>query len=245
LGGPSSTSEAEQVEHLQEQSATIDRTNAGVATTSASPVTNDNYASGTMTSSYDNMSGGIPTTSGGIPVLTVTPSGSGGIGYQSVIDTLGYEYSNYLAYTYEAFTYTNIGGVVDVAYQYYNGEIGGWSAGAQLGMAALFGGAGVKAYRGATKLVTHLNYLQEYGASGYRSLQNGRIRYYGGLQSASRPGRTMGSRYVHEYNPSTGQSRGWHERVNHNGDVIQVRPELTNRHIHYEFDDLGNYTGAW
>ena len=112
-------------------------------------------------------------------------------------------------------------------------------------MAALFGGAGVKAYRGATNLVTHLSYAEEYGKAGYRTLQNGRIRYYGNMTPASTQGRTVGSRYVHEYDPSLGKSRGWHERINHSGDVIQVRPVLDNRHTHYEFDDAGNYTGSW
>ena len=108
-------------------------------------MTNDGYANGTSTSSYVNNQT-IPT-SGGVPVLTVSVSGNNdGIHYQSAIETFGVEYSNYLAYTYEAFTYTNIGGMVDVGVQYHRGEIGGYYAAGLLGANALGGKLGGKAY---------------------------------------------------------------------------------------------------
>ena len=47
-------SEAERLAELQEQSAAVDRANAGVASTSNAPVTNDKYANGTATGSYEN-----------------------------------------------------------------------------------------------------------------------------------------------------------------------------------------------
>jgi len=54
IGGDSSTAnEQAQVEHLEQQSTAIDRAHAGVQPTSASPVTNDNYASGSGDMVYD------------------------------------------------------------------------------------------------------------------------------------------------------------------------------------------------
>ncbi|MCP5326641.1 MAG: citrate synthase [Oceanospirillaceae bacterium] len=55
-----------------------------------------------------------------------------------------------------------------------------------------------------------------------------------------------GRRYVHEFDPATGGSRGWHETVDHSGNVRQVRPEMNNgSKTHYSFDLDGNYTGSW
>jgi len=159
LGGSTSTSEAEQVEHLQEQSATIDRTNAGVATTSASPVTNDNYASGAASGSYANTVTSTTTYSNGeytLAPITVTATSF----------PKGYEWIGDLPdYAYTAFTYTNIGGVVDVGYQYYNGEIGGWYAAGMLGASALGGKVGGKAYTSLTKYYAS---LEQIGSEGMR-----------------------------------------------------------------------------
>jgi hypothetical protein len=152
--GGKNTHEQTQLAQIKEESEAIDRAQSGTSTTSAAPVTNDNYANGTSTgasvnndekpTSDDNMA--ITLNASGAEVnlgtIEVTP-----VTYSSITETFGAEYSTYLAYTYEAFTYTNIGGVYDVGYQYHNGAIGGWYAAGQLGMAALFGGAGVKAYK--------------------------------------------------------------------------------------------------
>ena len=68
-------------------------------------------------------------------------------------------------YTYEAFTYTNIGGMYDVGYQYYNGDISGYSAAGQMAMAGL----GVRGlYKGYTNLTKHYASLEQLGSSGKR-----------------------------------------------------------------------------
>ena len=55
-----------------------------------------------------------------------------------------------------------------------------------------------------------------------------------------------GRRYVHEFNPEIGRSRGWHETIDHCGNIRQVRPELNNGvKTHYLFDEQHNYTGHW
>lgn len=38
-----------------------------------------------------------------------------------------------------------------------------------------------------------------------------------------------GRRYVHEFDPSKGRSRGWHETLDHNNKICQVRPELNEK----------------
>jgi hypothetical protein len=56
----------------------------------------------------------------------------------------------------------------------------------------------------------------------------------------------MGRRYVHEFDPTTGRSRGWHATLDHDGNVRQVRPELNNGiKRHYQFDHDKNYKGCW
>ncbi len=98
----------------------------------------------------------------------------------------------------------------------------------------------------AADLSKHLGYAEKYGKGGVKELQNGRTRYYGEVQPASKAGEMAGRRYVHEFNPATGRSRGWHETVDHSGNVRQVRPELNNgTKTHYTFDSAGRYTGNW
>ena len=46
----------------------------------------------------------------------------------------------------DIFTYTNVGGVYDAAYQLYRGKIGGYHAAGLIGANALGGKAGGKAY---------------------------------------------------------------------------------------------------
>jgi hypothetical protein len=122
-------------------------------------------------------------------------------------------------------------------------------------------GLGIKASRGAADaaasaaaqsskqgadLSKHLGYAEKYGTDGVKQLENGRIRYYGDVQSANKAGEMAGRRYVHEFDPATGASRGWHETVDHSGKVRQVRPETNNGNkTHYQFDRSGNYTGSW
>ena len=98
----------------------------------------------------------------------------------------------------------------------------------------------------AADLSRHLRYAEKYGADGVKQLENGRFRYYGEVQPANKAGEMAGRRYVHEFDPASGGSRGWHETVDHAGTVRQVRPELNNgTKTHYRFDSNGNYTGSW
>jgi RHS repeat-associated protein len=98
----------------------------------------------------------------------------------------------------------------------------------------------------AKDLSKHLGYVEKYGKGGVKELENGRIRYYGEIQPADKAGEMAGRRYVHEYDSLSGKSRGWHETVDHAGNVRQVRPELNNgSKTHYQFDSSGKYTGSW
>jgi hypothetical protein len=57
-----------------------------------------------------------------------------------------------------------------------------------------------------------------------------------------------GRRVVREWNPTTGQKRTWHETVDHNGRIRQVRPDTKFNggvKVHYRFDSNGNFIGKW
>ena len=94
-----------------------------------------------------------------------------------------------------------------------------------------------------------LQYTEEYATRDRIELQDGRIRYYGEADPPRTPGRTVGTAYVHEYDPSADITRGWMESYNANGDVIQVHPKHVNSETvdlpHYMFDDGGEYVGRW
>jgi RHS repeat-associated protein len=93
-------------------------------------------------------------------------------------------------------------------------------------------------------LKRHLGYSEKYGQGGVRELPDGRFRYYGNVDSARTPGDMAGRRYVHEFDPATGNSRGWHETLDHNGNIRQVRPQLdSGNKTHYTFDGNRNNTG--
>lgn len=95
-------------------------------------------------------------------------------------------------------------------------------------------------------LQRHLSYVEEYGERGIKFLQDGRVRYYGELASAKTPGIMEGRRYVHEFDPLTGRTRGWHETLDHEKKIRQVRPQQNDgKKRHYSFDAEGNYTGSW
>ena len=85
----------------------------------------------------------------------------------------------------------------------------------------------------------HLRHLERYGSAGMRELENGRIRYYGDMVPASTSGTMSGRRLVREWNPSTGNSRTWHETIDRRGRVRIVRP--VNEDLHRLFDENGNY----
>ncbi|WP_197491486.1 RHS repeat-associated core domain-containing protein [Methylomonas methanica] len=115
-----------------------------------------------------------------------------------------------------------------------------------LGTASRVAKSGAESARQAADLSRHLGYTEKYGQAGVKELENGRIRYYGELQTANKAGEMAGRRYVHEFDPATGGSRGWHETLDYSGNVRQVRPELNNgSKQHYQFDRNGNYTGSW
>jgi hypothetical protein len=94
----------------------------------------------------------------------------------------------------------------------------------------------------AAKYSEHLKQLEKYGSAGTKELQNGRIRYYGNVTPASKPGEMAGRRVVREWDPSTGNKRTWMETVDHNGNVRIVRPETGGTKTHYMFDKDGNFT---
>ncbi|ADI37551.1 RHS repeat-associated core domain-containing protein [Waddlia chondrophila] len=100
--------------------------------------------------------------------------------------------------------------------------------------------------KAGANLQRHLRYCEEYGMSNVKYLENGRIRYYGDLKLARTPGEMIGQRYVHEFNPDMGSSRGWFETLDVNLNIRQVRPQLySNIKIHYMFDECGNLENIW
>ena len=105
---------------------------------------------------------------------------------------------------------------------------------------------GAQSSKNAADLKKHLGYIQKYGTEGVKELANGRIRYYGSLVPSRNHGTIAGCRYVHEFNPAFGRSRGWLETIDHNKITRQVRPQLKNQSKeHYKFDSNGNYIGSW
>jgi filamentous hemagglutinin family protein len=61
-----------------------------------------------------------------------------------------------------------------------------------------------------------------------KNLPDGRIRYYDKLRAAKTEGPTIGSRYVTEYNPKTGEVRDWIENYTKEGGVNRVHPKMIN-----------------
>ena len=98
----------------------------------------------------------------------------------------------------------------------------------------------------AHRNATHLRQWQEYGKQGYRLLENGRIRYYDEIMPAQKVGEMAGRRRVREWDPKTGNKRTWHETLDHEGNVRQVRPVKENgTKTHYLFDARGNLIREW
>ncbi len=94
------------------------------------------------------------------------------------------------------------------------------------------------------RLNQHLTQLEKYGSGGFKTLQNGRFRYYG--KTTLNRGDANSFRMVREWNPATGGKRTWFETLNPNGGVIQVRPEFgTGVKTHYLFNGSGGYLGKW
>jgi RHS repeat-associated protein len=120
----------------------------------------------------------------------------------------------------------------------------GFKACMNMGAAKTTATGAESALQGA-QLNRHLTQLEKYGAAGSRTLENGRVRYYGNVDPARTPGEMAGRRLVREWDPSTNATRTWHETVDHAGSVRQVRPETGGPKVHYRFDANGNYIGSW
>jgi RHS repeat-associated protein len=106
-------------------------------------------------------------------------------------------------------------------------------------------GGGASSAADGARLSEHLRQLEEYGDTGFKELENGRIRYYGEIDPADKPGEMVGRRLVREWDPETGYRRTWHETVDQSGRVRIVRPETGGPKVHYFFDEYGNYEGSW
>ena len=105
--------------------------------------------------------------------------------------------------------------------------------------------SGAESAKQGADLARHLRYIQKYGSNDTKYLENGRVRYYGNMKPADKIGEMAGRRYVHEFDPSTGKSRGWHETLDHSDRVRQVRPQISGPKEHYRFDADGQYNGRW
>lgn len=92
-------------------------------------------------------------------------------------------------------------------------------------------------------LAEFLRLLREYGQAGFRVLANQRIRFYGPVEAAKKPGTMAGARVVYEWNPTRGTERVWIETIDANGTVRSVRPETGGTKVHYLFDARGTYIG--
>jgi len=110
--------------------------------------------------------------------------------------------------------------------------------------AAEVGGELASSAKQAANLSEHLRNTQKYGKSGYKELENGRIRYYGDLKAANKPGEMAAARYVREWNYNTGSKRDWYEILDHSGNIRSVAPKPPSHELnHHIFDRSGNYMG--
>ncbi|MGA0559045.1 DUF6443 domain-containing protein [Larkinella sp. VNQ87] len=114
-----------------------------------------------------------------------------------------------------------------------------------------FGGVNNIAKTGASlsingaKLSRHLEQLEKYGKANYKQLQNGRIRYYGNVTQAEKPGEMIGRRVVREWDPATGKTRTWMETLDGDNRVRIIRPETGGTKVHFMFDQFGKFTEKW
>jgi RHS repeat-associated protein len=105
--------------------------------------------------------------------------------------------------------------------------------------------SGAESSLNGAQLSEHLRQVEKYGADGFKQLESGRIRYHGDLTPASQPGEMIGRRLVREWDPSSGDTRTWHETLDGQGNVRIVRPETGGPKTHYSFDQFGNFGGSW
>jgi RHS repeat-associated protein len=104
---------------------------------------------------------------------------------------------------------------------------------------------GAKLTTDGVRLNQHLAQLEQYGAAGFKELQNGRFRYYRQITKATNAGEMIGRRLVREWNPMTGLKRTWMETLDGAGRVRIVRPQIGGFKTHYMFDQFGKYVGKW
>lgn len=113
--------------------------------------------------------------------------------------------------------------------------------------------AGTKAVSNGSKLASngarlnsHLSQLEKYGKAGQKTLENGRIRYYGEITKANKPGEMFGRRVVREWDPITNNKRLWMETLDNAGRIRQVRPQFGSvKGKHYLFDSASKLIGVW
>lgn len=113
------------------------------------------------------------------------------------------------------------------------------------GLFAAEGVSGAGSALNGARLREHLSQLEKYGQAGVRELESGRIRYYGEISPARKPGEMVGRRLAREWDPATGNARTWHETVDGSGRVRIVRPETGGSKTHYTFDESGGSGGSW
>ncbi len=109
---------------------------------------------------------------------------------------------------------------------------------------SVVGNAAHSAANGA-KLNQHLFNSQKYGSAGFKELQNGRIRYFGELTPAGKPGTIVGRRKVYEWDPSTGNTRTWMDNLDAQGRSRIIRPETGGPKVHFQYDENGNFIGTF
>lgn len=103
--------------------------------------------------------------------------------------------------------------------------------------------SGAESAAQGARLREHLRLSERYGAGGVRELPDGRIRYYGELRPANKPGEMAGLRVTREWDPATGNYRTRMETLDHSGRVRQVHPYQPYSEYHYMSDEFGNYVG--
>ena len=90
----------------------------------------------------------------------------------------------------------------------------------------------------------HLRQCEKYGSERVRFLENGRVRYYGPLDAAKKPGEMTGRRMVREWDPKNGLRKTWHETLDGNERIRSVRPEYNDGvKRHFIFHEDGSYGG--
>ena len=107
------------------------------------------------------------------------------------------------------------------------GSIGRVAGGGSVTKGVSTGAENVNAGAALNRKLSALEGAQQ-NAGRVRELPDGRIRYYEAERAARNPGRTRGSSYVTEYNPTNGNVRSWNEAYDQAGNVNRVHPKMHN-----------------